>query len=235
MTDQRNKIYWPKDPPQITPEYMAKEFGRTVRSRIWILLEESMRISYYTKSPLKSYNAYDFWEICKDLVSSKKDRFKSINEAIRELEDNGEITRVHGPYEDRFQFSPTGDLRFRFNEGEPKRKDDRYLKLVRELYNCIFDKNITEQDHLNYVSHTDDSLDQDKDYQKTMSHFSDFSLAVAQVAQLFKNPLISNMSRSEKLMKGYLAPYVAISYKPGGWRDKIKKEEIKDKRLLFLH
>lgn len=232
MTDKGNKIYWPKDPPEITPEYMAKEFGHTVRSRIWILLEESMRISYNTKSPLKSYNAYDFWEICKDLISSKKDRFKSINEAIRELEDNGEITRVKGPYEDRFQFSPTGDLRFRFNEGEPKRKDDKYLKLIRELYNCIFDKNITEQDDLSYI---DRLSGRDEAYQETISHFNDFSIAIAQIALLFKNPLILNMSGSEKLMKGYYGPSVAMSYKPDGWRDKIKKEELKDNRLLFLH
>jgi len=232
MTDKGNKIYWPKDPPEITPEYMAKEFGHTVRSRIWILLEESMGISYNTKSPLKSYNAYDFWEICKDLISSKKDRFKSINEAIRELEDNGEITRVHGPYEDRFQFSPTGDLRFRFNEGEPKRKDDKYLKLVRELYNCIFDKNITEQDDLSYINRLSD---RDEAYQETMSHFNDFSIAIAQIALLFENPLISNMSSSEKLMKGYYGPSIAMSYKPDGWRDKIKKEELKDNRLLFVH
>lgn len=180
---------------------------------------------------MKSYNAYDLWEVCKDLITSKKDRFKSINEALKDLTESNEIIRISGKYEERYQFNPDGPLLFRFNEGIPQRKDDKTDKAIRELYNALFDANITESDILKGPS---ELIDQDILSQRAIWHYYEFAFAIAQMAHLFKNPL-THGSPMEKLQNGYYGPFVAMSYKPGGWRDKIKKEELKDGRLLFIH
>ncbi|SIM49138.1 hypothetical protein [Cuniculiplasma divulgatum] len=231
MNNPEHRLLWPKDPPDITPEYMAKEFGRTVRARVWILLEESWHLSNMAVSPMKSYNAYDLWEVCKDLITSKKDRFKSINEALKDLMESNEIIKIPGKYEERYQFNPHGPLVFRFNEGDIQRKESKTDKAIRELYNTLFNTNITESDIL---KDPDELINQDILSQRAIGHYHEFAFAVAQMARLFENP-ITQGSSMEKLQNGFYGPSVAISYKPGGWKDKLKKDELKDSRILFVH
>lgn len=153
----------------------------------------------------ESFNEYFFLEsLCPDLITSKRDRFKSIRIALRKLTQNGDIVKEVNQYgEPVYHFKESGlyDLRKADTvetEGE---------KRLRELYNAEFDW---------IIPPTWKSLFRDPkrktDIPETATlHFMEFMEAARKLIDIYKGP-DKYMTMEERIKERKVFPKVQIYY-----------------------
>ena len=184
----------------------AVSYGKTIKTRIWIFLHESMKESANYQE-LKIWNEYDFYDLCKNLIKSKKDKFKNIHNALNQLLEDGDIVKVNRtgePWHSRedepwYCFNFSEKFRDRTTDDMAGKKESGEDKLIRELYNKAFDKDIAP--------------DWKHELKLVPSHFMDFNYAVHELIRIFNRPDMS-LSEEEKITKGKWYPKVRLTYMP---------------------
>jgi hypothetical protein len=205
---------------ETSPEEIARLAGGTVKSRIWIFLSQSMYKDLEDHRELRTYTAPDLLEICKgDLITSKRNRYKNLNIALRELIREGYVVRVPAQDEMRYRFSSSNSLRINISKlmsKEPGPAEERHSlaeteRYLRKIYNMSFGENMPAD----YSMHSSLSDSLPNDISETVAlHYRDFVCAALELVELFKRPEMY-VTEEERMRNGMLDIRVNLSYLPG--------------------
>ena len=216
------------------PSDMVFLYARSVKDRIWVFLQESLKRDIQEgKKYISIYNEVKFYEICKgDLIKSKKDKYKPIKAALKKLIEEGDVIKVNIKGEPWKSREEEPWYHFRTNlrgirlpdeyVAEEKRKVIEEEKLALRLYNFIFNPkyDFSESGRKKLRE------DKDEDGMDQTFHYLDFLDSVWQLVNIFRGPDMM-VPVEERFKRGMMRPQITLSYLPGpNWLEESIKEDV---------
>lgn len=166
---------------------MIKEHPYFLVAHDFPTVEQRISMFMSTIEDGEHFNEYDFLELCRDLIKSKKDKFKSIKKALERLLDRGYIWKEINKLGEPVYSSPWGRLNsaLRSNPDAYKSEEIEWPETeleqkIREFHNVVFNCRVPH----NWQRHLDDGAIPEG----VLDHYVGFRDALMKVIKEYQNP-----------------------------------------------
>ena len=197
------------------PAVIARWLGDTIKKRIWYFLNQSMTEDEESHMEPRTYSAQDLLEICEgDLITSKRNRYKNLNVALRQLIRDQYVVTVPMPNEIRYRFNTEDSRRIGISELMGKNRISAEEKLLltqtekhlRKIYNLNFVEKVPEDFSAEYALRNPSNGDVP---QTVALHYRDFVYAAMELIDLYKRPDMY-LTVEERIKKGM--PHISVDW-----------------------
>lgn len=194
---------------EAAPAVIARWLGDTIKKRIWYFLNQSMTEDEESHMEPRTYSAQDLLEICEgDLITSKRNRYKNLNIALRQLIKEKYVVTVPMPNEIRYRFNSHYDRRISISEmigkntgsAEQRRLWDQSERYLRKIYNMNFIEKVPADFSADHALRRTDYMD----VPETVAlHYRDFVYAALEMIEIFRRPDMYDTGK-ERIGRGML-------------------------------